>query len=225
MTARDPQALRRRHRRERQAVVFGSMLAAMAVAALGATAVYTGVIDPPFAREFTTLRPEAEGAGAAPCPPEGAVPTTYGEVQVQVLNGAGRAGLAADVGDQLAARGFTVLSADNFPGDYPGIALVRFGETGLRAGYTLAAQIDGAALLIDTRTEPTVDLVLGGAYSTLVEPAAVPLAPGEPLVGVEGCVPLDEALQVAPPGPAPATEEPAEGEQAPAEGEQAPAEG
>lgn len=211
MATRDPQALRRRHRRERQAVVFGSMIATMAVAALGATAVYTGVIDPPFAREFTTLAPDdGGGAGAAPCPPEGSLPTTYGEVQVQVLNGAGRAGLAADVSEQLGARGFTVLGTGNYPGSYTGIAEIRFGEAGLRAAYTLAAQLDGAALLIDARAEPTVDLVLGAGYTALLDPASVPLVPDQPLVGVEGCLPLSEALEQAPPGPTP----PAEGDPA-----------
>ena len=44
-------ALRRRHMRERQAVVFGVLLAALAVIGLGAAAVYTGSLSLPFVEE------------------------------------------------------------------------------------------------------------------------------------------------------------------------------
>nr|WP_297425942.1 LytR C-terminal domain-containing protein [uncultured Actinotalea sp.] len=200
--------LRRRHRRERQAVVFGGMVAAMAVAGLGAAAVYTGVVEAPFAREFTTLTTPAPTLAAPPCPPEGTLPVTYAETQVRVLNGAGTAGLAGQVGDELAARGFVVAGTDNFPGGYSGSSLVRFGEAGLRAAYTLAAQLEAPVLQLDLRADATVDLVLGGAFGTLLDPTLVALAPDQPLVAPTGCVPLDQALQTAPAGP------PVEGEAA-----------
>ncbi len=50
--------LRRRHRRERQAVVFGLLIAALAVGALGAIAIFTGGIEAPFSRPFTTRAPD-----------------------------------------------------------------------------------------------------------------------------------------------------------------------
>lgn len=227
--------LRRRHRRERQAVVFGGLVAAMAVAGLGAAAVYTGVVEAPFAREFTTLTTPAPTVAAPPCPPEGTLPVTYAETQVRVLNGAGTAGLAGQVGNELTARGFVVVGAENFPGGYAGTSLIRFGETGLRAAYTLAAQLEAPVLELDLRPDTTVDLVLGGAFTTLLDPTVITLAPDEPLAAPTGCVPLDQALQTAPEGP------PAEGEaadattadgapgeppaEAPAEGTTEPAEG
>lgn len=200
--------LRRRHRRERQAVVFGGMVAAMAVAGLGAAAVYTGVVEAPFTREFTTLSTPAPTLAAPPCPPEGTLPATYAETQVRVLNGAGTAGLAGQVSDELAARGFVVAGTGNFPGGYPGTSLIRFGETGLRGAYTLAAQLEAPVLQLDLRADATVDLVLGGAFTTLLDPTLITLAPDQPLAGPTGCVPLDQALQTAPEGP------PAEGEAA-----------
>lgn len=200
--------LRRRHRRERQAVVFGGMVAAMAVAGLGAAAVYTGVVDAPFAREFTTLTTPAPTIAAPPCPPEGTLPVTYAETQVRVLNGAGTAGLAGQVSSDLVGRGFVVTTTDNFPGGYAGTSLVRFGEQGLRAAYTLAAQLETPVLELDRRADATVDLVLGAAFTTLLDPTLITLAPDQPLAGPPGCVPLDQALQTAPEGP------PVEGEAA-----------
>ncbi|EYR62387.1 hypothetical protein N866_08955 [Actinotalea ferrariae CF5-4] len=200
--------LRRRHRRERQAVVFGAMTAAMAVAGLAAAAVYTGVVDAPFAREFTTLTTPAPTVAAPPCPPEGTLPVTYAETQVRVLNGAATAGLAGEIGNELVARGFVVQATDNFPGGYAGTSLVRFGETGLRAAYTLAAQLEAPVLELDRRADATVDLVLGSAFTTLLDPTVITLAPDQPLAGPPGCVPLEQALQTAPEGP------PVEGEAA-----------
>lgn len=200
--------LRRRHRRERQAVVFGAMIAAMAVAGLAAAAVYTGVVSAPFAREFTTLTTPAPTVAAPPCPPEGTLPATYAETQVRVLNGAGTAGLAGEVSNDLAARGFVVAATDNFPGGYAGTSLIRFGEQGLRSAYTLAAQLEAPVLELDLRADATVDLVLGDAFTSLLDPTLITLAPDQPLSGPSGCVPLDQALQTAPEGP------PVEGEAA-----------
>ena len=193
--------LRRRHRRERQAVVFGGMVAAMAVAGLGAAAVYTGVVDAPVARGFTVLTEPAPTIAAPPCPPEGALPVTYAETQVRVLNGAGTAGLAGEVANELLARGFVVNATDNFPGGFEGTTLVRFGEPGLRAAFTLAAQLEAPILELDLRADATVDLVLGRSFTTLVDPTVVALAPDQPLAAPAGCVPLEQALQTAPAGP------------------------
>jgi hypothetical protein len=200
--------LRRRHRRERQAVVFGAMVAAMAVAGLGAAAVYTGVVSAPFAREFTTLTTPAPPVAAPPCPPEGTLPVTYAETQVRVLNGSATAGLAGEVGNELAGRGFAVAATDNFPSGYTGTTLIRFGEAGLQAAYTLAAQVEAPVLELDQRADPTVDLVLGSAFTTLLDPTLITLAPDQPLAAPPGCVPLEQALQTAPEGP------PVEGEAA-----------
>lgn len=208
MTPERARQLRRRHRRERQAVVFGAMVAAMAVAGLGAAAVYTGVVSAPFAREFTTLTTPAPAIAAPPCPPEGTLPVTYAETQVRVLNGAGTAGLAGQVGSELVARGFVVTATENFAGGYAGTSLIRFGEAGLRSAYTLAAQLEAPVLELDRRADATVDLVLGSSFTTMLDPTVITLAPDQPLAGPPGCVPLDQALQTAPAGP------PAEGEAA-----------
>ena len=212
-------ALRRRHRRERQAVVFGLLIAALCVGALGAVAIYTGGIDAPFSRPFTTRAPETTAApGPPPCPPDGTLPVAYDQIQVTVLNATPRPGLAGQTAEALTARGFAVLNTGNSPSAVPGPARISFGPAGVAAAYTLAAHLDGARLLLDSRADATVDLALGDEFVALLDPAAIALDPAAPLVGQEGCVPLDLAeAGTEPPATAPAPEQPAPAEPAPAE--------
>ncbi|WP_129337665.1 LytR C-terminal domain-containing protein [Cellulomonas endophytica] len=197
--------LRRRHRHERQAVVFGVLLAVLAVAGLGSAAVYTGALSMSFLdRPFST--PSAaptEAAAAVACPPQGALPVPYGQIQVNVYNGTGRAGLAAATAAELAGRGFAVASTGNSD-SYAGTARVTAGASGVAAAYTLAAQVQDAVVVLDARADATVDLALGGAFGALVDPAAITLVADQPLVGPEGCVPLEEVLAGAAPTTPPA---------------------
>ena len=203
-------ALRRRHQQERQAVVFGGLVAALAVVGLGAAAVYTNAIDAPFLeREFATpAEPTATGSSLPdpPCPPADLLPLDYAAVQVNVYNGSDRAGLAGITADELEGRGFTIVATDNYPNIDVPVELL-FGVDGIDAAYTLAAQFADATLILDTREDVSVDLVLGEDFAGLVEANTVELDPSTSLVGVAGCVPVDEIDPV--PGPTPtATEEP-----------------
>lgn len=206
-------ALRRRHKHERQAVVFGVLIAVLAVGGLGAVAVYTGGIEAPFSRPFTT-RAATDGPAVVPppCPPDGTLPVAYGEVQVQVLNATDRAGLAAETAGALTARGFAIRGTGNSPSPVGGVARISFGAAGVPAAYTLAAHVQGAVLVLDGRADATVDLAVGPEWVSLLDPAVIPLDPNAPLVGQPGCVPLDQAQAgSAPAATAPAPEEPAEG--------------
>ncbi|WP_024286562.1 LytR C-terminal domain-containing protein [Cellulomonas sp. KRMCY2] len=197
--------LRRRHKHERQAVIFGSIAAALAVASLGAVAVYSGTLSVPMLdREFTT--PDVEDVAAMPdppCPPEGTLPVAYNVIQVNVLNGSGREGLAGTTSTALTTRGFAVLSTGNYPASISSPVQIGFGEAGLAAAYTLAAQFDTPQLLLDTRVDATVDLVLGEDFTDLLDPTLITIDPVAPLVGVPGCVALETALADAVPGPTP----------------------
>ncbi|HEY0187639.1 MAG TPA: LytR C-terminal domain-containing protein [Cellulomonas sp.] len=193
---------RRRHVHERQAVIFGVLLAGLGISALGAAAVYTGNLDLPFlSRGFSS--PEATGLAAAesPCPPEGATPVTYSEVVVNIYNGTNRVGLAGDTADALSARGFTIGTQSNASSQgydsYDGTARIQFGTAGVAAAYTLAAQFDSPLLVLDAREDTTVDVVIGSDYNALVETSDVALVSGEPFTAPDGCVPLDEVTPVA----------------------------
>lgn len=199
-------ALRRRHQHERQAMVYGSLVAGLAVVALGAAAVYSGSISAPFLdRPFVTVSPSepASSLPDPPCPPDGTLPVAYNAISVVVLNGSDRAGLAGQTAEALTARGFVVASTGNYTGTTTAGAQLVFGEAGLASAYSLAAQLESPVLVLDTRADATVDLVLGEAFSGLVDPTTIVLDPAAPLVGVEGCVPLEQAREDAIPGPTP----------------------
>ena len=215
-------ALRRRRKHERQAVIFGTLIAGLTIAALSSAAVYTGVLSVPFLqRDFTTAEPEAAAAFPdAPCPPEGTLPVPYNTIQVNVLNGSGRTGLAGQTSSDLTARGFVVLTTGNYPTTLPAGAQISFGQTGVAAAYTLAAHLDAPLLLLDTRVDAGVDLVLGETYAGLRTPETVVLDPAAPVTPVTGCVPFEVALAnalPAPTAPAPTDGAPADGTVVPPE--------
>jgi hypothetical protein len=201
--------LRRRHMHERQAVIFGVLLAVLALAGLGAAAIFTGSLNlPVFAREFATDPTPTTLQDPYPCPPAGTVPVAANQVTVKVFNATTRVGLAGATGASLAERGFVVASTENAAVTYDGTARVIFGAAGIAQAYTLAAHIDGAVLVLDPRTDATVDLALGATFAELVPADAVMLDPVVPLVAPPGCTPFDEL----PPAEAPvATETPAAG--------------
>jgi hypothetical protein len=207
--------LRRRHQQERQAVVFGSLVAALAVVGLGAVAVYTDAIKAPFLdRGFVT--PSAATTASTlpppPCPPDGAVPLAYDQVTVSVYNASDRTGLAGTTADVFAARGFAIGSTGNYPASIPLPVEVFFGQSGVAAAYTVAGQLLEPRLVLDTREDASVDVVLGADFAGMIPADQVTLDPSAPLVGAKGCVALEDVLPDAVPGPTPSpTETPTEG--------------
>lgn len=186
--------LRRRHKRERQAVIFGAVLAGLAVVGLGAAAVWTGSMDSPIERDWTTVsEAPTEAALTVPCVAADTLPVSYDDITVNVYNATSRPGLAGSVADLLGQRGFEIGERDNFSIKLSGVGRIRFGAQGVAAAYTLWAHVPGAALAYDARTDGTVDLALGAEFSQLVELDRVPLAADEPLEPAVGCVPLAEA--------------------------------
>ncbi|MGV8978880.1 MAG: LytR C-terminal domain-containing protein [Cellulomonas sp.] len=194
--------LRRRHMHERQAVIFGVLLAGLAVSGLVAAAVYTGTLSVPFlARGFSSPPPEA-GVTAPPCPPEGAAPVPYAQVTVNVYNGAKVVGLAAQTATALTARGFVVATTANSSEAVTGSARITFGAAGAAAGYTLAAQLDKPVLVLDARADATVDITVGSGYTGLVSADMITLDPAVPFAAPAGCVPISQINL--PPATAPA---------------------
>lgn len=219
LTPEQQRALRRRRQHERQAVIFGSLIATLALAGLGATAVYTGAMDVPFlAREFSTKTPSPTTAlPSPPCPTEEMVPAGYETIEVRVYNASQRAGLAGSTADALASRGFIIVETANYPlaSGIDSGARIAFGEAGIEAAYTLRAQLeDPPVMLLDTRPDASIDLILGSTFGGVLDESLVVLDPTSPLIGVSGCIPLEEARQAAVPGPTrsptPATEAPDE---------------
>lgn len=193
---------------ERQAVIFGVLLAVLAVAGLGAAAVYTDNLALPLLdRGFSTNPTESAAPVNAYCPPEGALPVPNDQITVNVLNGSGQNGLAAATAASLTERSFTVGATGN-GAPTAGVARITHGIEGTAQAYTLLAYVPGAELFPDARTDATVDLVLGDEYERLAAPEEIALEASTPLEGVTGCRPFAEIT--ATPTAVP-TEAPAEG--------------
>lgn len=211
---------------ERQAVVFGLLTAVLAITGIGALAIYTGAVEAPFDRPFTSPRAEeAQVDLKVPCLAEGTLPVPYGEVQVRVLNAADKGGLASANKQILESRGFTVTMVDDLKNAAGKNATqhstqISFGGAGIAQAYTLAAHYENPLLVLDDRADASVDLVLGTNFVNLVDEELVEIDPATPLPSPAKCVAADTIKpQVAYVPPAPAAEEvPATDEAPPAEG-------
>lgn len=189
-------SLRRRHVHERQAVIFGVLLAVLAVAGVSAAAIYTGNLNVPlFARGFSAKPTPTASHQPAPCPPQGALPVAAKSITVNVYNGANRAGLAASAAVALTQRSFVVGKTANATTQFVGSVQISFGVAGVAQAYTVAAHFKNPVLLLIARADPkdaTVDVTLGSDFDALVSPDQVALDPATPLVGQDGCVPVEQ---------------------------------
>ena len=197
MTAAGPpqstrRAAIRRHRRERQVLVFGLLLIALGVITFGAMGVYKGTFSGPFNAPFVTPQAEFTSDVTLPCPPNGSLPMQPDEVAIRVLNGTDKSGLAGNTLGDLVGRGFVGLGATNWTRDYDGTARIMFGESGLHKAYTVALQFTEAELVLDDRKNATVDVVLGKAFTKLVSPLDPQLDPETPLAAGGACLPVGQ---------------------------------
>lgn len=188
-------AIRRRHLLERQAVIFGGLIAALLALALLGLAVWFGAVPSPMSVPFASPPPE-NGAVAQPCPPTDATPVPYGEITVNVYNGTTRGGLAAATAAELAGRGLQIGARANDPyGRYGGATLLRAGPDGLAHAYTVAAIFPDAVVQLDVREDASVDVTLGSEYDAMRPPQEAELDPGQPIPAPADCYevpPADE---------------------------------
>jgi len=112
----------------------------------------------------------------------GALPTEpYGSVQVQVLNGTGQAGLAAQTAQQLRALGFDVVGIGDAP--YTSTTTVNYaGLAQADSAYTLMTALTSFPAGQNTLAEPApqegtpgpVTLTLGADFAGVNKPAPTP---------------------------------------------------
>lgn len=209
---------RRRRKHERQALVFGLLIAFMAVAGLAAAAVYTGAVSAPFDRPFSEEEVVRDQVATQPCLPDGTLPVPYQDITVKVLNATNRSGLAGQVSDALAKRNFAISSTETQEAKLTDVR-ISFGSQGLAAAYTLAAQFPKANLLYDAREDASVDVALGESFTDLLPAEEIVLAADTPMTSVDGCRSLDSITPEPLPTPSATEDAPAEdpaGEEAPA---------
>ena len=151
-----------RRRQLRHRIVIGTLAALLLAAALFAVAVLQGwiVLSEP------EPKPVASSNGCPAGPYSYQSPDT---VTVNVYNTTPTTGLATQVSDALAERGFQRGTVGNSSVNREGMtALVVSGPEGEAAAFTLQQQIAGTQYVQDGRSDTTVDVVLGSGYKTLV---------------------------------------------------------
>ncbi|MCF2532908.1 LytR C-terminal domain-containing protein [Yinghuangia soli] len=183
-------------RRRRKWPIVVACLVALAVLSTGAWAVYHFTADDKNTTASKNCKPQPSGSPGAPntqpvsqtgAPANLPAPAT---ITVNVYNGTDRAGLAKAVADELKKRGFVIGKVANDPlrqANAPVMeAAVQFraGVPGKTPSTVVAAHVAGtpAPPVEDTRTDATVDLVLGAGFQALATPeaAAAALAPPPP---------------------------------------------
>ena len=113
-------------------------------------------------------------AKAAPSPTCTATSTarTPGQITVNVYNATDRTGLAAKTAADVRKRGFKISTVSNDPlqKDVAGAAEVRYGPTGRESAKLVLTLVKGAKAVKDSRTDSSVDLVLGAKFTALTAP-------------------------------------------------------
>jgi hypothetical protein len=183
---------------ERQAVVFGVLLAALALVGVGAAGIMTGAISSPFSKPIATPTVKDDAlTTAVPCLPKGTKPVEYAKITVNVLNASGQPGLAHSTSDAMAERGFTVKKVGNDSSQITAPRIV-FGPKGLAQAYTVAAQFKDAKLALDTRKDRSVDIVLGTESHVLLGTKSVHLNAKKAMASRPDCVAIAKVKPILP---------------------------
>jgi hypothetical protein len=183
----------RRHRRERQILIFGLILVGIGFIGFYFAGVYRGDVPGPFSEPFVTPPSEFENDINIACPPTSAVSLEPSAVAVRVLNGSDTSGLAGNTATDLKGRGFVVVGAGNAPRPYDGTVKIVYGVDGLVQAYTMDNFFTESEMVLDTRDSSVVDVVLGAAYepSIMREQSAPELEAGAPFPRPQQCVPVE----------------------------------
>ena len=117
--------------------------------------------------------PVAAGATASPGTSAGAAKFT-----LNVYNSTQRHGLAANTAAQLKQRGFVIGQVTNDPlkANLTISAQVRGAKSQSAELREVAAEVPGAQIQTDSRTDPSVDLVLGAGFTSLASTQQVDAA-------------------------------------------------
>jgi len=164
-----------RRRRRRRAAITLTLVALLLIGTFTYAAAY-------FQGWVGTAAPKI--VASPPC--QAATPVealTPRAVTVNVYNSTDRAGLAASVAKALRTQGFKVVDVANDPLGRPisSVGEIRSGSDGTAAATLVAARLRGAKVVLDNRTDATVDLVLGKTFKVLtVPPKVAPTKPSKP---------------------------------------------
>jgi len=189
--------------RKRHPVATGAIVVLMMAVLFGAT---FGAVR--LLRGSST--PEATGPTAAPCVTTtvrpGLVLPKPATVTVNTYNATDRAGLAARTAAELKKRGFGIGKIANDPlgKALTNVGEIRYGPAGTANAQLVAFYVPGGALVLDKRTDTTVDVVLGVKFKAVPAQKTVDaaLAKPVPVASGDGCTtPSPKATTPASPSP------------------------
>ena len=179
------------NRQRRQNKIFTIIATTMAALLVLATLVASGLVSLPFEEKFSEAVHFAE-VGTSPCPSDEALPSAPENVQVKVLNGTSRQGIAGEATNMLATAGFHMQEAGNAD-EYPGAVLIRATALSVDHAWTVARYFQGSRVVLADGSDPVVTVILGAFYDKSLSPedAARITANREVLRGTDKCNPLD----------------------------------
>jgi LCP family protein required for cell wall assembly len=123
---------------------------------------------------FAQLSASPAGGQGGPAAPPTVAP---GKVKVDVFNGSGKSGVAAQAATALEAAGFVVTSTGNADSSSYATTEIRFAAGDDALAATLAASVPGAALKqVDDATSGTVQLVIGKDFNGVGQAVTAPAA-------------------------------------------------
>jgi len=173
-TGDDYVPFRSRTKRRRRTIAAGAVcLVLLGAGAYGIVSLVGSPSQPSVAGSCT-----ASGTGAAVGHPASAQLPTAGQIKLNVYNSTDRHGLAASTANVLKQRGFAIGKVTNDPlkANLAVAAQIRGGSASSSAMRVVAAEVAGSELQPDTRTDGSVDLVLGTGFTALASPDQVSAA-------------------------------------------------
>jgi len=163
-----------RRRQLRHRIVISLLLAVLLAAALFAVAVLRGWV--------VLSEPPAKPVASSECPAGPFISQPPDTITVNVYNTTPTAGLAGQVSEALAQRGFQQGTVGNSSVNREGMtAIIISGPEGEAAAFTLQQQIPETQYVQDDRAGATVDVVLGSGYAALVPAEKVSAAVAGPM--------------------------------------------
>jgi hypothetical protein len=160
-----------RRRKRRRATITLSLVSLIMVGSFVYAAAYF--------QGWVAAAPPSSLASPPPCQAadaaDAAVALTPGAVTVNVYNATNRDGLARSVAKSLRIQGFNIglIANDPLGKRIVGVGEVRHGPLGTAGAILAAKRLPGAKVVLDKRTDDSVDLVLGNRFSALRAPAGV----------------------------------------------------
>jgi hypothetical protein len=174
-------------RRRRHPVATGFLVLLMMLVLFGAT---FGAIR--LLKGDGSANPSASGTTPLPCvsatvTPGAALPKPA-TVTANVYNATDRAGLARTTATTLKTRGFGIGSVANDPSgkSLSTIAEIRYGTRGKDNALLMRYYVVGATLVLDQRTDATIDVVLGAKFKGIPDQKVINAALAKPVVVASG---------------------------------------